>query len=160
MFLRKQPFRSRVVLLAIIAVLCMASSFKKAERIRDVALRIQQKLIEHYDASQESPRLKTTELIITDDGFIRFRKYLPNGKQEYFSFNVARFGSLVYLGNTEKGNLLLHTVDEDVIVQTFQDPKGDIDSMGRSLIIPLKAVEPEELIQIERDFNIIKKELN
>ena len=109
---------------------------------------IQQCLERSFDASAEGSKLKKWELEVTDEGFFRFRKYLPNGKQEYFAFNLKRFQVMDFLGTSEKGTLLLQTKGEDIIVQTYNDPKGNIDSMAGVLKIPLKNIEADELNQL------------
>jgi len=96
-------------------------------------------------ADDGSQRLKKWELSLTSDDFIRLRKTYPNGKQEYFSFHVHRFKDFDYLGTTVSGVLTLKTMADDVIVQTYNDPKGDIDTMATSLSISVKNMAPERL---------------
>jgi len=90
-------------------------------------------------------KLKKWELSLTSDDFIRLRKTYPNGKQEYFSFHVHRFKDFDYLGTTVSGILQFKTMADDVIVQTYNDPKGDIDTMATSLSISVKNMAPERL---------------
>jgi hypothetical protein len=96
--------------------------------------------------------LKRGELIVTNTGFCRYKRYFEDGKIEYFSFNLLKFKDLDYLGNVKAGKLLLHTMSDDVIVQTYNDKAGDLDSMASSLIIPLKNIEPEDLADFSKRF--------
>jgi hypothetical protein len=98
-----------------------------------------------FDANAGNQKLKKWELSITDNGFFRFRKFHMNGKQEYFSFNLKRFDDLNYLGTEEVGEIVLKTRQDDIIVQTYNDPKGNIDSMARELRIPVLKVQAEML---------------
>jgi hypothetical protein len=95
--------------------------------------------------STAEPQLKKWELSITYDNFLRFRKTYYNGRQVYFSFNISRFQDLDYLGTTKNGLLCLKVQANDIITQTFHDPKGDVDSMSTKLIIPAKNMEPSRL---------------
>ena len=101
-------------------------------------------LLQAFDATGD-PKLKKWDLTLTPDAFIRFKRTYQGGKQEYYSFNLHRFKDLNYLGTTTKGMLCFKTQADDVIVQTFNDPKGNIDSMSTTLKIPLKNVEAEQL---------------
>lgn len=99
----------------------------------------------YFDSDQGSLKLKRWELSVTNKGFFRLRKFYANGKQEYFSFNLDRFADLNYLGTIETGEIVLRTKGEDVIVQTYNDPKGNIDSMSNCLRIKTVHTEPEIL---------------
>ena len=81
--------------------------------------------------------------------------FLKSAKQEYFAFNFARLKSMDYYGTTTKGNLYLRTNGEDVIVQTRNDRKGNIDSMATFVVIPLKNIEVDELNALEENFKKI-----
>ena len=108
-----------------------------------------------YDATADV-KLKKFEINLTDDSFLRLRKTYQNGKQEYFSLQLQQLDDLVYLGNTYKGTLRLKTKDDDVIVQTYNDRKGNIDTMATILDIPLKNMEPERLDSLQRALNYFK----
>ena len=97
-----------------------------------------------YDPSAEV-KLKKWELTITEDYFLRLRKTFQNGKQEYFSCQLRRFNDLDYSGTTAAGTIKINTRADDVIVQTYNDRKGDIDSMATSFNIPIKNIQPEQL---------------
>ena len=101
-------------------------------------------LTQSYNADGDV-KLKKWELSLTDNAFVRLRKTYANGKQEYYSFHLHRFNDMDYLGTTTAGTLQLKTIADDIIVQTYNDPKGDIDSMATSLNIQVKNMDPERL---------------
>jgi hypothetical protein len=90
-------------------------------------------------------KLKKWELSANDGVFIRLRKTYQSGRQEYYSLQLKSFDDIVYLGNTAAGTLELKSNTDDVIVQTYNDPKGDQDDMAQVLSIPVKNMEPERL---------------
>jgi hypothetical protein len=90
-------------------------------------------------------KIKKFELQLTSDAFIRFRKTYQNSKQEYFSFHLHSLADMSYLGNAEAGTLQFKTTDEDIIVQTYNDRKGNVDSMANVLSIPVKNMGAERL---------------
>jgi len=101
-------------------------------------------LTESYNPATE-PNLKKWEITLTPEHFIRLRKTFQHGKQEYFSFNLSRLDSFDYLGSTNNGVLHFKTLNDDIIVQTYDDPKGNIDSMSTVLDIPVKSISAERL---------------
>lgn len=101
-------------------------------------------LTELYNPSTEA-NLKKWEITLTPEHFIRLRKTFQHGKQEYFSFNLSRLDSFNYLGTASNGVLHFKTMNDDIIVQTYDDPKGNIDSMSTVLDIPVKSISPERL---------------
>ena len=101
-------------------------------------------LLQSFDTTSD-PKLKKWDLTLTPDAFIRFKKTYQNGRQEYYSFNLQRFKEMDYLGTTTRGTLRIKTLADDVIVQTYHDPKGDVDSMSTTMKIPLRAIEAEQL---------------
>jgi len=101
-------------------------------------------LNESFDASSDI-KIKKWELTLTDDSFIRLRKTFQNGKQEYFSLHLQRLDTINYVGDVNSGILQLKSKEDDIIVQTYNDKKGNIDSMANVLAIPLKNMEPERL---------------
>lgn len=113
-------------------------SFSDAEYVKQCLQRC-------FNISGENTRLKKWEFQVTSEGFFRMRKYFPNGKQEYFAFNLTRVREMDFLGTEEAGTLLLQTKGEDIIVQTYNDPKGNIDSMTAVLKIPLKNINTDQL---------------
>lgn len=127
-------------------------SFIQLDLLKDQANFMQKKLVDHYDGQQETAGLKRTELTLTKSGFCRYKRFFNNGKIEYFSFNVVKFRDLDYLGNINRGKLLLHTQSDDVIVQTYNNKAGDLDSMASCMVIPLKNIEPEDLVAFSKGF--------
>jgi hypothetical protein len=97
-----------------------------------------------YDPSAEV-KLKKWELSVTDGYFLRLRKTFQNGKQEYFSCQLRSFNDLDYIGTANTGIIRINTKADDVIVQTYNDRKGDVDSMATSFNIPVKNIEPEQI---------------
>jgi hypothetical protein len=129
--------------------LCSFCTFKLFD---EEAVYLERKLIKHYDISQEGPDILSYELQVTNSGFCRYKRHFSNGKTEYFSFNTVKFKSLDYSGTTKSGRLFLHTIKDDVIVQTFNDSDGDIDSMATFLSIPLKDIGSADLADLTEKF--------
>jgi len=116
--------------------------------LMDETVFVQKMLKDHYDEIGIKPALKRYELNVTNSGFCRYKRYYANGKVEYFSFNLSKFKDIDYLGTDKSGQLLLRTIGDDVIVQTYNDRRGDVDSMANYMSIPLKNVDAEELSQL------------
>jgi len=108
-----------------------------------------------YDPSAD-PKLKKWEVLLTDDSFIRLRKTYQNNKQEYFSFQLQKLDSISYTGDATTGTLKLKAKADDIIVQTYNDRQGNIDSMANVLNIPLKNMEPKRLDSLEEALNYFK----
>lgn len=113
-------------------------------------------LNESFDPSAVT-KLKKWEIMVTPDHFIRFRKTYQHGKQEYFSFKLSRLDNIDYLGTPESGSLHFKTLKDDIIVQTYDDPKGNIDSMATVLEIPVKNVSSERLDSLNAALNYFKE---
>ena len=105
-------------------------------------------LNESFDPSVDT-KLKKWELELTPDAFIRMRKTYQNGKQEYFSFHLHRLAAMDYLGTPAIGTLQLKTIADDIIVQTHNDRKGDLDTLASMLNIPVKNMAPERLDSLQ-----------
>jgi hypothetical protein len=105
-------------------------------------------LAQSFDPSSD-PKIKKWELLLTDDSFIRLRKTYQNGKQEYFSFHLHNLQDMDYLGTVNTGTLQLKAKGDDIIVQTYNDKKGNVDSMATVLSIPVKNMEPERLDSLQ-----------
>ena len=101
------------------------TAFSAAGLLEEQSIYIQKKLLEHYDADQEILKIKKTELNVTNTGFCRYKRHFENGKVEYFSFNLIKFKDLDYVGTVKIGRLIIRTLGDDVIVQTYNDKKGD-----------------------------------
>lgn len=130
------------IFFSICIALFLCSAFKTAE---EEAMIIQNTLNKYYDLSAEGSAIKRYELNVTNTGFCKYKKVYANGKTEFFSFNLARFKDIEYYGNTLRGELYLYTNSDDIIVQTHNDRKGDIDSMATHMVIPLKEVDQDVL---------------
>ena len=102
-------------------------------------------LSESYDPSVDV-KLKKWEIEVTPDHFLRLRKTYQHERQEYFSMNLQKFDGLDYHHSTGLTDTLqIKTNADDIIVQTYNDPKGDLDSMATVLDIPVKNMAPERL---------------
>jgi len=144
--------------LLLISPICMLlAAFSYKDSLEEYALFLQKSFTEHYDSSQENSIVKKYELNVTNTGFCRYKRYFTNGKIEYFAFKLAKFRDLDYYGTTKSGLLYLRTKNDDVIVQTYNDKNGDVDSMATCVVIPLKNIEAEDLNQIRENLAKITK---
>lgn len=130
-------------------------SFKPAPDMLNLLAWSNKTLLHSYDPTAEV-KLKKWELSITDDFFLRFRKTYQNGKQEYYSCHLHSFNELDYLGNTRAGTLTISTKADDIIVQTYNDRKGDVDSMTNTLSIPVRNMEPEQVDSLRNTLLVFK----
>jgi hypothetical protein len=121
---------------------CVLSGFDKTE---ENTVFIQNMLTKYYDLEGQSKDVKRFEINVTNTGFCRYRKVFNSGKQENFAFNLSRFSSMDYYGTSLKGELYLRTKKDDVIVQTRNDRKGEIDSTSTYMVIPLKNIDIDDL---------------
>ncbi|RDC56351.1 hypothetical protein DU508_12155 [Pedobacter chinensis] len=153
--MKKFTIGLKISLISALSILLCA--FSDPESLEQYVEYLQKSLTEHYDFSQESNQIKRYELNITNNGFCRYKRYFNNGKTEYFAFNLAKFKDMDYYGNTSSGKLYLRTKGDDVIVQTYKDKGGDVDSMATQVIIPLKNIEAEDLNQIRDHLERILK---
>lgn len=112
-------------------------------------------LVKHYNNAGD-PKLKKWEIVVTADNFLRLRKTYIKSKQVYFSLNLKNLNNIVYLGSTKKGILKLNAVEDDIIVQTRNYRKGDVDEMASVFTIPLKNMEAEELDSLKEGLNYLK----
>ncbi|MDN3549533.1 hypothetical protein [Mucilaginibacter aquaedulcis] len=101
-------------------------------------------------------KLKKWELALTNDYFLRLRKTYQHGKQEYFSFNLHRLNNVEYQGDDKVGVLQLNTTADDIIVQTYEDPKGDIDSMSTTLELPVRNMSSGRLDSLKNALSYFK----
>lgn len=156
-----KKFTLSLKMYVLIALCLIFLSFSAFESIEQEAIYVQQKLVDHYDAAPGEKDIKKYELHITDKGFCRYKRFFNNGKVEYFSCNLLKFKSLDYLGTAKSGTLLLRTKGEDVIVQTYNESRGDdIDSMATYMAIPLKNLEAEDLIDLSDKFQQMNVKLH
>jgi len=150
-----QKTKNRIILIGLVLLSLLHFSFKPAVDEAQLLAWSNKCLTASYDPSGE-PKLKKWDLELTPDAFIRLRKTYQNGKQEYYSFQLHRFDDMNYLGTTSTGTLQLKTKADDIIVQTYDDPKGDVDSMATQLNLPLKNIEPEQLDSLVMALNYFK----
>lgn len=101
-------------------------------------------------------KLKKWEISVTPEHFIRLRKTYQHGKQEYFSLYLNKLDSVNYQGTPAAGQLRFKAIADDIIVQTYDDPKGDIDSMSTVLNIPVKGLSQERLDSLNDAINYFK----
>jgi hypothetical protein len=116
---------------------------------------VNQALNQSYDQTAD-PKVKKVEISVTSEYFLRLRKTYAKNMQEYYSFNLHQFNDFDYIGDTGAGTLLLKTKADDIIVQTYNDRHGDVDSMTTVLNIPVKNIEPERLDSLREAFNYFK----
>ncbi|MBB6500443.1 hypothetical protein [Pedobacter cryoconitis] len=136
-------------------------SFSSYGPTEEEAVYVQQKLYNHYNAEVSGKSIKKYELHVTNTGFCRYKCFLNSGKIEYFSFNLLKYKEIDYAGTTQTGTLILRTKGDDVIVQTYNDSKGeDVDSMSTFMVIPLKNIEPEELNDLAEKFQRMSEKLH
>jgi hypothetical protein len=151
-----QKSKKVLFLLAIAAFGILHFSFKPAMSEQEMLTWGNRCLTESYDPSGEV-KLKKWELTLTGDAFVRLRKDYTNGKEEFYSFHLHRFSDMNYLGTTVSGTLQLKAIADDIIVQTYNDPKGDIDSMATQMNIPVKNMQPERLDSLQMALRYFKK---
>ena len=147
----KQIIISTAIIIATSINFCFKSGFSE----QDWLVWTNKCLAQSYDPSGDA-RLKKWELTITGDNFIRLRKTYVKGKQVYYSFNLSKLSEMTYLGNTSSGTIQLKTLEDDIIVQTYKDRHGDVDSMTTVLNIPVKNMEPERLDSLKEALDYFK----
>ena len=69
---------------------------------------------------------------------------------------MPQLDDMNYVGDVNSGTLELKAKSDDIIVQTYNDRHGNIDSMASVLKIPLKNMEPERLDSLEQALNYFK----
>lgn len=147
--------------ISLVSAFCMfLCAFSDPETIEQYIGYLQKSFTDHYDSSQESGQVKRYELNVTNNGFCRYKRYFNNGKTEYFAFKLSKFKDLDYYGTTSAGKLYIRTKGDDVIVQTYKDKGGDVDSMATQVIIPLKNIEAEDLNQIRDNLEKINAKVS
>jgi hypothetical protein len=144
-----------LILSVFLVVIAINYGFKQSFDEKDWLAYTNRCLAQSYDASGES-KLKKVEFILTPDYFIRLRKTYAKERQEYYSFNLHQLNDFDYLGTANSGILEFKTQADDIIVQTYNNRNGDIDSMTTVLDIPVKNMEPERLDSLHQAFNYFK----
>ena len=133
------------ILLVLLLVLCSGKSSIYLENWKW----IQQCLLQSYNYVADS-RLKKWELSVAPEGFFRLRKFHVSGKQEYFSFHFSRLKDVRYDGVADSGNIVFNTLADDIIVQTFNDAEGNVDSMSTVLKIPVINMRIQKLDSLRK----------
>jgi hypothetical protein len=129
---------------------------KSDDRIHQLATQAQQTLTAFHGTEPDNLKIKKCEITISNEGFLRHRRTYASGKQEYYSLNLSRLQSLDFYGNTSVGRLTILTLEDDVIVQTYNDRQGNVDSMAVRFDLQVGAVEPEDVVMLQRDLLEIK----
>lgn len=135
------PCKSFVLLAVAAAVFC---GFKAVPDVAGLLGWSNHCLNRYYDQSADS-KLKKLDLTLTDDYFFRLRRTYQTGKQEYFSMKMHSFDDLDYSGSPASGMLIIKTKADDIIVQTYNDRLGNVDSMATQLNIPVKDMDVEQV---------------
>ena len=149
----QKQFRIAVVPLVIVPVLCGFAAFMDEQQWVSWGNKA---LVESYDPSGE-PNIIKWEIVLTTDHFIRFRKTYQQGNQKYYSFNIKRLNGLNYIpGNGLTDTLQMQTQTDDIIIQTYNDPKGDLDSMATTLNIPVKKLLPGRLDSLKQGLSFLR----
>ena len=114
-------------------------------------------LTNSYNPARDA-KLKKWEISITPEHFIHFRKTYQHGKQVYYSFNLKQLNTVNYQETATGGQLKFKTLRDDIIVQTYDDPKGNIDSMSTELNIPVKEISPGRVDSLNDAIKYFKDE--
>jgi hypothetical protein len=112
-------------------------------------------LYKGFDPTEEG-KITGWQFYVTPDNFMRFKKLYYKGRQAYFSFNIHRFQDLSYVGDHTKGIVQIKTQSDDIIVQTYNDPKGNVDSMSTVLQIPVRNVSAAQIDSLKRALIFLK----
>lgn len=156
-----QPIGKTLCLIAVALVTSIVvTSFKDGETVRDIAEQTRAKLVLLHGSEPTAAKVKKCEIILSEEGFLRHRKTYINGKQEYYSLNLSRVSTINYLGTINDGQLSIRTLEDDVIVQTYNDRSGNVDSMSVQLDLHLHSAEPEDLQVLQQNMFAIKKMLS
>jgi hypothetical protein len=141
---------------AIVIVVVFANyGFRYSFNEQDWLLWTNKVLTQSYDPTGDA-KLKKWDLAVTNDDFIRLRKTYQKGKQVYYSFNLGKLNGMDYFGDTYKGTIRLKAVEDDIIVQTYNDRKGDVDSMATTMSIPVKNMPAERLDSLQHALEYFK----
>ncbi|SDF22040.1 hypothetical protein SAMN05216464_114121 [Mucilaginibacter pineti] len=150
------PIKKTLVITAILALSCLIYGFKAG--IDELQwLNWSNKCLSESYAPVVDAKLKKWEINLTNDHFLRLRKTYQHGRQEYFSFNLHRLNDIEYMGNDTTGTLEFTTLADDIIVQTYEDPKGDIDSMSTVLELPVKNMSQPRLDSLKSALKYFKE---
>ncbi len=141
--------------LIILLIFILSGSFKPNKLNTDWLSWTNNCLKKSFNPSAE-PKLKKWELSVNEFGFIRLRLFFQKNKQIYYSFNLKKLKDIKYEGTNKKGILQLLAIEDDIIVQTHNSRKGDIDEMANLLNLPLKNINAEKLDSLTQSLNYFK----
>lgn len=146
-----QKFTNPLTKCALIGISAVFMAFVSGTLPEETRLFIAQTITKHLDVEADNGGIKLLELQVTNTGFCRFKKTYTSGKTEFYSVNLSKVNDVTYIGSIKKGNLLLNTKNDDVIVQTRNDRTGNLDTMGTCLNIPVKDLELDELNALSKN---------
>ena len=141
------------------SLLVPAFAFTAFRDVAQLSGQVREKLMALYNRGPENGSIRKFEIQITAEGFFRYRKIYTTGKSEYYSFSMGRLADVSYLGTSASGQMIIQTKADDIIVQTYNDPRGNVDSMTTDLILPLRQVEAEDLQLISSNLKAIHDQL-
>lgn len=141
-------------------LLTVASSGKEEEPVRVLVERALEKLNTFHHPEPETLKIRKCDIQLSEEGFLRYRRTYISGKQEYYSLNLSKLVSIDYLGNSTLGLLSVNTEEDDVIVQTFNDRSGDVDTMATYFRLELHQITAEDLNDIQKDLFEIRNRIN
>lgn len=142
-----------------LTILMLGMAFRTAEGLSEELSFLQQCLNAHYNQKAEQKLLKKVEIVFTENGFCRYKRFYHSGKVEYYAFKLSRLKNIEYFGREEAGKLVLYTKADDVMVQTYNDKKGNIDSMASELNFPLKDIDLDALNKLYQSFERAQKNI-
>jgi hypothetical protein len=146
--------KAKILLIALPIAFCCAFSYIMGEKEwLDWGNKC---LSQSFDPSLDT-KLKKWEIELTPEHFIHLRKTYQHGKQEYFSLYLNKLDSVNFIGTATNGQLQFKAIRDDIIVQTYDDPKGNVDSMTTVLNIQVKGMTPERLDSLDDAIEFLKE---
>ena len=116
-------------------------------------------LTESYDPSADTSLIKW-EIVLTPSAFIRIRNTYKNGVVEYYSFQLHSLDTVNYIKDDTTDTLRLTAKADDIIMQTYNDPSGNLDSMLTEMDLPIKKMKRRRLDSLQMVLSYFKnKEL-
>jgi hypothetical protein len=83
-------------LLICVSLVLISASVPQDDSIHQIVERVLVRLNKMHYPESELVKIKKCELLLSDEGFLRYRKTYLSGKQEYYSLNIARVSSVDY----------------------------------------------------------------
>jgi hypothetical protein len=139
-------------------IIAFLFSFFNINEAKDLSV-LRKDVIDFYQKYEGEKILgnKSSSLEITTDGFFRYKRVLKSNKTEYYSVKMEKLLNVYFYGSEKGGWLTFKCVDESVIFQSYNDPKGNIDSMGNEISFPLKSIPVENLNYFENNIKVINE---